>query len=201
MRSLDELKRDHKAGRRKFWTLTTWATASILSGLFLGIVGFNQVSTSALSATGPAFLYLYLGTQAVLLGVVFYMYSLIESQKVEPSRVERAVETYMRKLPAEDPRRQNMPEWKKPRRRHINPILLTVQSIVIVLLLTALSNEYQSNPFMRNWVQTQLPVLSTILDPLFAAVVAGTVMGSLIIYFLMRKSREGRLLEYLQKLD
>lgn len=201
MRSLGELKRDYKAGRRKFWTLTTWATASILSGLFLGIVGFNQVSTSALSATGPAFLYLFLGTQAVLLGVVFYMYSLFESQKVEPSRVERAVEAYMRKLPAEDPRRLNMPRWKEVRWRHLNPIIFTAQSLVILLLMGALSNEYRSNVFMQNWVRAQLPILSIILDPVFIAVLAGILLGSLLIHFLMRRSREERLLEYLQKLD
>jgi hypothetical protein len=201
MRSLPELKRDYKAGRRKFWTLTTWATASILSGLILGIVGFNQVSTSALSGTGPAFLYLFLGTQAVLLGVVFYMYSLFESQKVEPSRVERAVEAYMRRLPAEDPRRLNMPRWKEVRWRHLNPIILTAQTLVILFLMGALSNEYRSNAFMQNWVQAQLPILSIILDPVVVAVLAGILLGSLLIHFLMRRSREERLLEYLQKLD
>ena len=202
MRSLNDLKRDYKSGKRKFWTLTTWATASILSGLFLDITGFNQLSTSSLvTAIGPAFLYLFLGTQAVLLGVVFYMYSLFESQKVEPSRVERAVEAYMRRLPAEDPRRLNMPRWKEARWRHLNPIILTAQSLVILLLMGALSNEYRSNVFMQNWVQAQLPILSIILDPVVVAVLAGILLGSLLIHFLMRRSREERLLEYLQKLD
>jgi len=54
---------------------------------------------------------------------------------------------------------------------------------------------------MQNWVQAQLPILSIVLDPVVVAVLAGILLGSLLIHFLMRRSREERLLEYLQKLD
>lgn len=202
MKSLEDLKKGYSGGKRKFWALTTWASASILAGLFLGILGFNQLSRSAIvSAIGPAFLYLFVGTQIILLGVVFYMYSLFESQKVEPGRVERVVDAYIRKLPAEDPRRQNLPTWKETRWRHLTPALFAAQSSVIILLLAWLSNEYQSNVYMQSWVHDRFQILSIILDPYFVAVLAGVLLGALLIHFLMRRSREERLLEYLRKLE
>ncbi len=202
MKSLEDLKKGYSGGKRKFWALTTWASASILSGLFLGILGFNQLSRSAIvSAIGPAFLYLFVGTQVILLGVVFYMYSLFESQKVEPGRVERVIDAYIRKLPAEDPRRQNLPRWKETPWRHLTPALFAAQSSVIILLLAWLSNEYQSNVYMQSWVHGRFQILSIILDPYFVAVLAGVLLGALLIHFLMRRSREERLLEYLRKLE
>lgn len=199
---MEDLKKGYTGGKRKFWALTTWASASILAGLFLGILGFNQLSRSAIvSAIGPAFLYLFVGTQIILLGVVFYMYSLFESQKIEPGRVERVIDAYIRKLPAEDPRRQDLPRWKDTRWRHLTPGLFAVQSSVILLLLAWLSNEYQSNVYMQSWVQGRFQILSIILDPYFVAVLAGVLLGALLIHFLMRRSREERLLEYLRKLE
>ncbi len=204
MRFFDDLQKDTSIRKRRFWALTTWAGASIVSGFFLGMLGFTRLNASSrglLSELGTTLLYLFIGTQIILLGVIFYMYSLFEAQKMEPSQLKRFLDSYVQRLPAEDPRRQNVPSWKETRWRRLSPVIFIGQSLIILALLGWLSIEFQSNAYMQSWVQARLPLLRVALDPYFVALLAGVFLGATIIYFLQKRSRDERILEYLRKLE
>ncbi len=128
------------------------------------------------------------------------MYSLMEAQKIEPS-VERALNAFVQKLPPEDPRRQNLPVASNTRWRHLTPVVVIGQGLAILALLGWLSTEYQSNLYMQNWVRNNLPGLRVLLDPYFVALLTGIFVGGILIYFLQKRSREQRILEYLRRIE
>ncbi len=203
MKTLDTLQRNFGSRRRKFWALTTWAGASILAGSALGLLGFTRLgaaSRTVSSELGLTILYIFLGTQVIIVGVVFYMYSLMEAQKIEPS-IERALNAFVQKLPPEDPRRQNLPVGSKTRWRHLTPVVVIGQGLAILALLGWLSSEYQSNLYMQNWVRSNLPGLRVLLDPYFVALLTGIFVGGILIYFLQKRSREQRILDYLRRIE
>ncbi len=200
---MDTLKRGFGSRRRTFWALTTWAGASILAGFALGLLGFTRLgaaSRTVSSELGLTILYIFLGTQVIIVGVVFYMYSLMEAQKIEPT-VDRALNAFVQKLPPEDPRRQNLPVGSNTRWRHLTPVVVIGQGLAILALLGWLSTEYQSNLYMQNWVRSNLPGLRVLLDPYFVALLTGIFVGGILIYFLQKRSREQRILEYLRRIE
>jgi hypothetical protein len=187
---------------RRFWILTTWAGIAILAGVVTGILGFSRLATSGLApAFGETLLYLFLGTQVILVGVVLYMYSLFESQKVPSDRIERFVRDYVQRLPEADPRRRDLMDWKASRWRYLTPTLVIGQTLAILALLAGLSAEYQSNAYMQAWVGRNFPLLGMVLHPYFVALLSGIFIGAVLIFFLQKRSREERLLEYLRRLE
>ncbi len=191
-----------RSASRRFWVLTTWAAIAVLAGAATGILGFSRLAASGLAPEfGVTLLYLFVGTQVILIGVVLYMYSLFEARRMQPDRIERVLADYTKRLPETDPRRKDLPSGKGSRWRHVTPVLIIGQSLVVLTLLAWLSAEFQSNVYMENWVERNFPVLRFVLDRYFVVLLFGVFVGAVLIYFLQRKSREERLLEYLRKLE
>ncbi len=187
---------------KRFWLLTTWAAIAILAGVVTGIVGFTRLARSSLAPQfGQTLLFLFVGTQVVLVGVVLYMYSLFEYQKLHPDRIQRVVSDYAQRLPENDPRRRDVMNWGESKWRHITPSVFIGQSLIILVLLAWLSTEYQSNLYMQNWVRSSFPALRVLLDPYFVALLTGIFVGGILIYFLQKRSREQRILEYLRRIE
>ncbi len=187
---------------RRFWVLTTWAAIAILAGSVTGIFGFSRLAASGLAPEfGVTLLYLFVGTQIILVGVVLYMYSLFEARLVQPNRIERVLTDFTKRLPGTDSRRNDLLSGKGSRWRHITPVLIIGQSLAVLTLLAWLSAEFQSNIYMENWVERNFPVLRFVLDRYFVVLLSGVFAGAVLIYFLQKRSREERLLEYLRKLE
>ncbi len=190
------------ASSRRFWVLTAWAAIAILAGVTTGLVGFTRLAMSGVQpAFGETLLEVFLGTQAILVGVVLYMYSLFESQKMPSDKVERFVRDYVQRLPEADPRRRDLEGWKASRWRYLAPAVVIGQTLVILALLAGFSAEFQSNAYMQGWVASNVPLLRIVFDPYFVALLSGIFIGAAVIFFLQKRSREERLLEYLRRLE
>ncbi len=71
-------------------------------------------------------------------------------------------------------------------------LLILVQFGLIVLLLSALSSEYQANPFMQQWVSGHASPVGFLLNGYLAATLIGVFAGGAILltrdYLRNRKS-------------
>ncbi len=57
-------------------------------------------------------------------------------------------------------------------------IVLFLQFLFIVLLVYALSSEYQSNQYQQNWVSANAPWLQYLLNGYMAAALIGILIGA-----------------------
>ena len=60
-------------------------------------------------------------------------------------------------------------------------LFVFVQFVCIVSLLLFLSNEYQANAFMRNWISHNFPLLAFVLNGYLAAIMTGALIGVTIL--------------------
>jgi hypothetical protein len=82
------------------------------------------------------------------------------------------------------------------RRMMRGKIVIFLQFVFIVLLVYALSAEYQSNQYQQSWVAANVPWLQYLLNGYMAAALIGILIGGafLLIADIRRsRSRRGRL--------
>jgi hypothetical protein len=78
--------------------------------------------------------------------------------------------------------------------------LVIVEIVVIVGLAAMLSEEYQNNQYMRQWVQANFWPADFFLNGYFVTAVAGMLVGLALASYRNRRSRDQDILEALRRL-
>jgi len=66
-------------------------------------------------------------------------------------------------------------------RGRITRIILLLEYVVIVVLVWALSLEYQSNAFLRSWIEQNASIAAYFLNGYFAAILLGVLLAVLAV--------------------
>ena len=79
--------------------------------------------------------------------------------------------------------------------------LLVIGEIVVIVGLAAmLSEEYQNNQFMRQWVKTNFWPADFFLNGYFVTAIAGMLVGVALASYRNRRSRDQAILDALRRL-
>lgn len=78
--------------------------------------------------------------------------------------------------------------------------LVIGEVVIIVGLAAMLSEEYQNNQFMRQWVQTNFWPAGFLLNGYFVTAVAGMLVGVALASYRNRRSRDQAILDALRRL-
>ena len=79
-------------------------------------------------------------------------------------------------------------------------MLVVTEVAIIVSLIGWLSEEYQNNLFMRQWVQQNFWPLDYVLNGYLVAVIAGFLIGWVVNNYRSRRSRDQAILDALRRL-
>lgn len=70
--------------------------------------------------------------------------------------------------------------------------VLILEFAVIVLLVWAVSLEYRANKYLQAWANANAPVLGYLLNGYLAAMLAGVLIGSIVLFVQNRPGKTGK---------
>ena len=77
--------------------------------------------------------------------------------------------------------------------------LIWIESSIILGLLVWVSLEYENNPFLQSWEQTNIGPVSFLLNGTLAGLYAGTMLGFIVARYVERRTEEEKILKSLRK--
>lgn len=207
--------RDNRWVFRRADVLTIGAFSAVGIGLWVGV--------RSLLRPGPLttpLLTLFISVLLVVLGIALYTHARLEGYLEKRRPVNRKNSVKVSKRPVSLPQAQIrqvlggpetvvrpgfpareflelMEELETQRRIELKDFLLLVQSVVIAMLLTWLSQEYYANVEMREWLALNFPAGAVLLN---AQLVSGLI-GSIIavtVFFIIHTIRTRRKLLQIQ---
>ena len=89
-----------------------------------------------------------------------------------------------------DGRERNLRRNRRIRRIEPSILLAFAQFVIIAVLLSAASAEYQSNAYMQEWISKNASPIGYLLNGYLAATLVGFAIGGALLLFQRRRSPE-----------